>query len=269
MTDRDNDMRRESAPVETEETAERQPVFPRTPFTVPVQIQLPREVHESAPLTYSSPYRAYVTSQPVRERKDPDGNPVGETAGFWPRATAALIDTLISAVLWVILAGVIRIFSDRLDEPFFFQVKLIVVLFYLAQKIYYIFTQWKFGKTLGKTALRLALVSSETYGRPDLWTVFFRETFGKFLSVISGIGSLLVFGKKHLPLHDRLADTEVIYSMGVPAPAAQTDSEQEKPAAEPEAAVQEEKTSEVVTATLEELQEAVAYTAEHPDEEVE
>ena len=194
---------------------------------------------------------------------------MGETAGFWPRATAALIDTLISAVLWVILAGVIRIFSDRLDEPFFFQVKLIVVLFYLAEKIYYIFTQWKFGKTLGKTALRLALVSSETYGRPDLWTVFFRETFGKFLSVISGVGSLLIFGKKHLPLHDRLADTEVVYSMGVPAPAAETDSEQEKPAAEPEAAVKEEETAEVVTATLEELPEAGTDPAEHPDEEVE
>lgn len=270
MTDRDTDNRLDSGrPAGTEEPADRQPVFPRTPFTVPVQVQVPREVHESVPLTYSSPYRAYESQTEPEERKDPDGNPVGDTAGLWPRLTAALIDALVSAVLWLILAGLTRIFTDRLDEPFFFSVKLIWVLFYLAEKIYYIFSQRRFGRTLGKKALRLRLVSSETYGKPDLWTVFFRETFGKFLSVISVFGSLMILGKKHQPLHDRLADTLVVYDMGIPASAGNAVSVQETPAAGPEAGNREEDIPEVVTATVEEIPEANMYPAEHSDEEVE
>lgn len=274
MTEKDLDMLggsgngQENIPAETEVPESRQPVFPQPPFTVPAQV--PREIHESVPLTYSSPYREYESQVKPEERRDPDGNPVGETAGFWPRLTAAVIDVLISAVLWLLYCLIASIFTDRLDEPFFFSAQLITVLLYLAVKTYYIISQWGFGRTLGKRALRIKLISTDTYGKPDLWTVFFRETFGKFLSFISVVGSFMIFGKKHLPLHDRLADTEVVYDIGVKAPAPQKDAAIAEPAVTAEPATPAQEVPEVVIATVQEIpEEETADTEEHSDEEVE
>lgn len=269
MTDRDLEKlgaSEEQDAVTAGSPAEKQPVFPQAPFTVPVQI--PREVHESVPVTYSSPYRAYEAQVQPEKREDPQGNPVGDRAGFWPRLTAVIIDLLISAVLWLLFYLVVSIFTDRMDEPFFFSVKLITVLFYIAEKLYYILSQWKFGRTLGKRALRLTLVSSETYGKPDLWTVFFRETFGKFLSIISVIGSLMIFGKKHLPLHDRLADTEVVYSVNLPVSSDRDAKAETEIPAVPESEDNAAVVPEVVTATLQEIPDESAVSEEHSDEEV-
>ena len=189
---------------------------------------VPRQVRDRQASGYSAPYyydRAETMKPKVR--LTPDGKPAGERVGFWPRLAAALIDGLVSAVIWLLFIFIASLFTDRLNEPFFFQASLMSVLFYLAVKLYYIFSQWKFQKTLGKRALRLMLISSETYGKPDLWTVFFRETFGKFVSAACVVGDLMLLGKQHLPLYDRLADTEVVYHLpatGAVPPADRTES---------------------------------------------
>ena len=175
---------------------------------------LPEET-EGGPRSGSvSAYYDSLTPLPEKERIDPDGCPVGERAGFWPRLFAALIDTAVAAVIGFILSVIVRAFlTDRLLEPFFFKIDLLTVIFYISYKTYCILAQWKRQKTLGKKALRIRLISSETLGKADLWTVFFRETFGKFISAVCVVGDLMLLGKQHLPLYDRLADTEVVYDL--------------------------------------------------------
>ena len=162
-----------------------------------------------------APYYESFTPQPEKTRLDPDGNPVGERAGFWPRFFAVLIDTVVASVIWFALSVFVRAFiTERLLEPFFFKIDLLTVLYYVSYKTYSIVSLWRSQKTLGKRALRIKLISSETFGKADLWTVFFRETFGKFISAICVVGNLMLLGKRHLPLYDRLADTEVVYDLG-------------------------------------------------------
>ncbi len=161
-----------------------------------------------------APYYESFTPQPEKTRLDPDGNPVGERAGFWPRLFAVLIDAVVASVIWFALSVFVRAFiTERLLEPFFFKIDLLTVLYYVSYKTYSIVSLWRSQKTLGKRALRIKLISSESFGKADLWTVFFRETFGKFISAICVVGNLMLLGKRHLPLYDRLADTEVVYDL--------------------------------------------------------
>ncbi|MBQ3999524.1 MAG: RDD family protein, partial [Oscillospiraceae bacterium] len=164
---------------------------------------------------YVSPYSQQSSEGINRQRTDGSGEPAGDRAGFWPRLFAFLIDAVAATVCWAVLLFVVGLFTDRLNEPFFFSVKLRTVLIYIAQKIYFVISEWRFQKTLGKKALRLKLISSESFEGPDLWTVVFRETFGKFISSVCIVGDLMILGKEHLPLYDRLADTEVVYTVNV------------------------------------------------------
>lgn len=202
---------------EIAETVPREATLFETVQDIPVSEEtvysLPMETAGSPASGAFTPYYQRDEAVKVRTRTDMNGDPVGDRVGFWPRISAALIDLLVSAVIWLILILIASFFTDRLEEPFFFSVRLITVLLYLAVKAYYIFSEWKFQQTLGKRALRIGLISSETFGKADLWTVFFRETFGKFVSGASIIGDLMLLGKEHLPLYDRLSDTEVVYTV--------------------------------------------------------
>ena len=176
---------------------------------------IPLEVPAASESGYVSPYSQQSSEGINRQRTDGSGEPAGDRAGFWPRLFAFLIDAVAATVCWAVLLFVVGLFTDRLNEPFFFSVKLRTVLIYIAQKIYFVISEWRFQKTLGKKALRLKLISSESFEGPDLWTVVFRETFGKFISSVCIVGDLMILGKEHLPLYDRLADTEVVYTVNV------------------------------------------------------
>ncbi|MBR5071720.1 MAG: RDD family protein [Oscillospiraceae bacterium] len=177
---------------------------------------IPLEVPAAADSGYVSPYSEQTAAGINRDRVSESGEPAGDRAGFWPRLSAFLIDSLVTAVLWGILLFVFSLFTDRLSDPFFFRVKLRTVLLYVVQKIYFVFAEWRFQRTLGKKALRIKVISSESFGKPDLWTVFFRETFGKFISSVCVVGDLMILGREHRPLYDRLADTEVVYTVNAP-----------------------------------------------------
>ena len=209
----------EEVPQPAAEDAHAEDTAVQDPFGPVNTGSIPLEVPAAADSGYISPYSAQSAAGIGRHRTDADGEPAGERAGFWPRLAAFLIDAVIAAVLWGILLFLFGLFTDRLNEPFFFSVKLRTVLMYVAQKLYFVIAEWKFGKTLGKKALRLEVISSESLGRPGLWTVFFRETFGKFLSSACVVGDLMILGKEHLPLYDRLADTEVVYTVNAHKPA--------------------------------------------------
>ncbi|MBP0969717.1 MAG: RDD family protein [Oscillospiraceae bacterium] len=206
-------------------TEDRIPVFPDS-FAVRAVSDIPAETDGGPRSGSVSPYLEANSPQEKKERKDPDGEPVGDTAGFWPRITAALIDAIISAIIWLVVTLLTRLLiTDRLEEPFFFNVKLITVLYFISYKAYYILSEWRSQRTLGKRALRIKLISSETLGKPDRWTVFFRETFGKFISGICVVGDLMLLGKEHRPLYDRLSDTEVVYTVNLPSRSAQNGPE--------------------------------------------
>ena len=113
-----------------------------------------------------APYYESLTPQPEKTRLDPDGNPVGERAGFWPRLFAVLIDAVVASVIWFALSVFVRAFiTERLLEPFFFKIDLLTVLYYVSYKTYSIVSLWRSQKTLGKRALRIKLISSSRFPR--------------------------------------------------------------------------------------------------------
>ena len=68
------------------------------------------------------------------------------------------------------------------------------------------------GSTLGKKCLRLQVVSSEKENL-SFWDVLYRETIGRYLSSLLGVGYLMMLlDREKRGLHDRLADTRVVYA---------------------------------------------------------
>lgn len=67
------------------------------------------------------------------------------------------------------------------------------------------------GQTIGKKLMKIKVVSEN--GNLSIYQVFFRETIGRMLSILTfGIGYLLIFfDKKKRSLYDKIAQTLVIY----------------------------------------------------------
>jgi uncharacterized RDD family membrane protein YckC len=136
-------------------------------------------------------------------------------AGFWIRAAAAFVDSLISGALQGIVlflfAGLLSLLLHGYDSDSMVMVSLAWLLGSAVGAVYYVYFTAFGGQTPGKMALRIKVVrtdsSSLTLGR-----AFYREVIGKFVSgIILGIGYLMVaFDDKKQGLHDRMADTYVV-----------------------------------------------------------
>ena len=133
-------------------------------------------------------------------------------AGFWVRFFARMLDGALE--LFIGICGYIasvNLFSDLANRPFFFDIPLGMCFWTLFVLVYQtLMVKWT-GSTLGKLALRLNVVDVETGGPLSWWQSFFRASFGKFLSDFTVVGNLLVLGKDHRTLNDRLSDTCVVY----------------------------------------------------------
>ncbi len=133
-------------------------------------------------------------------------------AGFWVRFFARMLDGALE--LFIGICGYIasvNLFSDLANRPFFFDIPLGMCFWTLFVLVYQtLMVKWT-GSTLGKLALRLNVVDVETGGPLSWWQSFFRASFGKFLSDFTIVGNLLVLGKDHRTLNDRLSDTCVVY----------------------------------------------------------
>ncbi len=133
-------------------------------------------------------------------------------AGFWIRAAAVIVDSLLVTVVQGICGYLLGLAGSGLmmeDE-----LLLGSVGFMLGSAIslaYYIFFTGYCGQTPGKMALRIKVIRSDGsdigYGR-----AFLREAIGKFVSaIILFIGYLMAaFDDRKRALHDRMADTYVI-----------------------------------------------------------
>lgn len=136
-------------------------------------------------------------------------------AGFWIRAAAAIIDSIITGVLNLIIwiPYFIYVFNSVLSEnsvaSFPFAI-LINIISFLIAVTYETFFVGKWGATIGKMACGLKVVSPE--GDKISYTRALARYFAKILSVmILAIGYIIAaFDDEKRTLHDRICSTRVI-----------------------------------------------------------
>lgn len=138
-------------------------------------------------------------------------------AGFFVRLAAYIIDWIIVGT--VLLFVKIPIWTATMFSPdnflvkdFIFKYSIRDILLYVLGVTYFILLTYFTGATLGKRAMRLRVVSSENRDL-TFFEVAYRETVGRFLSeIIIFIGYFMIGpDSKKRALHDRLADTRVVY----------------------------------------------------------
>ena len=135
-------------------------------------------------------------------------------AGFWIRAVAYLLDSVLLGIVQVVLGLLIGVVIGMTGtavegDP---AVNTVLWLFGVTISIgYAVFFTGYCGQTPGKMALRIKVIRTDgspiSYGRAAL-----REVPGKFISsILLGIGYIMVAFDRHKQgLHDKIADTYVI-----------------------------------------------------------
>ena len=136
-------------------------------------------------------------------------------AGFWIRAAAAFVDSLIAGALQGIIvflfAGLLGLLLGGYESESLLMICLAWLLGGSISVVYYVYFTAFGGQTPGKMALRIKVIRTDSSAL-TLGRAFYRETLGKFVSgIILGIGYLMVaFDEKKQGLHDRMADTYVV-----------------------------------------------------------
>lgn len=177
---------------------------------------------ERAGLSYASRYIIQKIQQNQIEIEDIVSKKINK------RIMAALLDTILFfAPMYLIYllflapsVNVIRSTTDFVNIPISYILKtlagklfvfsVISTLFYIA---YYVLLPALIlqGQTIGKKMMRLRIITSREREIPNVKTMFMREVVGKIFSVLTVIGFLMIlFGKKHQGLHDKIAKTVVI-----------------------------------------------------------
>ena len=138
-------------------------------------------------------------------------------AGFSVRALAYIIDCLIVLAIQGILS-LILLFANIfgvggfLYKPILFKYSAWGIILYIISAVYFTFTTYSSGATLGKSLLKLKVVSSDDKSL-NFIDILYRETIGRYLSSIFFVGYLMIAGTKdNTALHDRLCKTRVIYT---------------------------------------------------------
>ncbi len=142
-------------------------------------------------------------------------------AGFFSRFAAFVLDSIIVAIglcfvklpflLIKLAAGDIFLF-----KPFLFQFTIVDVICYLLTVTYFVLMTYHCGSTIGKFLMKIQVVDTEGQ-KMSFTSVLIRETVGKYLSeLIVFIGYILIgFDSRKQGLHDKIADTCVVYKHGL------------------------------------------------------
>jgi uncharacterized RDD family membrane protein YckC/ribosomal protein L40E len=147
-------------------------------------------------------------------------------AGFWMRLAAYLIDGIILGIIssMIYIPLLIHYFGSSSDYSWLYSLEtngtfdssswtiywLLLLSIYAIQIIYYTVTVGKWGRTIGKAALRIKVVKADgsrvSYGRA------FGRSLAYYLNGFTlDIGFLIIaFTKEKRGLHDYIADTIVI-----------------------------------------------------------
>lgn len=141
--------------------------------------------------------------------------------GFFVRMSAYLIDSLIVGVGLVIIRIMLAVATsfmsgDAINASILFNYSLEDIILYICKVIYFVLLTYYTGTTLGKRLMNLRVVNKDGE-KPDLFSILYRETVGRFLSgLVIGIGYIMAgIDKEKRGLHDMLADTYVVYEKKV------------------------------------------------------
>ena len=145
-------------------------------------------------------------------------------AGFAVRLAAWLIDALVTLVPLSILRGIQFVLSisapyASLARPLLFRYSPLDIAIYLLPVIYFVAMTLSYGATVGKMAMKIKVVSADGDSL-SFWQVLMRELVGRYLSVtLLCIGYFMIVpDSQKRALHDRIADTRVIYAIPQSAP---------------------------------------------------
>jgi len=132
-------------------------------------------------------------------------------AGFWIRWVAMAVDGIVLGTVFFLLSLLIGFSGSELIKNEVFVYSLNFMSFIITWIYYSVMTYYK-GATLGKMLVGIE-VRSENLGRLSLGKIILRETIGKIISyTILFIGYIMVaFTKKKQGLHDKIANTVVVY----------------------------------------------------------
>lgn len=137
-------------------------------------------------------------------------------AGFAARFFAWLIDMLVVCVP-VSIVKAIALTGGPLSRAVLFRYSPLDIAAYALPTLYFIAMTWSQGATVGKMVMKLEVVSAER-GHLTLWQTVLREVFGRYLSVtLLLIGYFMIIpDREKRALHDRIADTRVVYAIRTP-----------------------------------------------------
>jgi uncharacterized RDD family membrane protein YckC/ribosomal protein L40E len=151
---------------------------------------------------------------------------IGRFAGFWIRLLAYFIDGIIlnivtSVIMMITFLSIYGSISDfswfsmiessgTLDSSFWPFYWLTVLTGLIVETVYYTVATGKWGRTIGKAALRLKVLKPDG-SRVSYWRAFGRSWAYILNGFTLGIGFLVIaFTQKKRGLHDYICDTVVI-----------------------------------------------------------
>ncbi len=139
-----------------------------------------------------------------------------EPAGFWVRVVATIIDGIIMTIVHIPINMVFptpnHMQYAQFDATTYTNIGINSLFSLLVIFFYYGWFYKNKGATPGKMAMDLKVINTETGQNVSYTRAFFRETVGKFCSMmVFGIGFIMVaFRSDKKALHDLLLNTKVL-----------------------------------------------------------
>ncbi|MBI5358116.1 RDD family protein [Candidatus Amesbacteria bacterium] len=126
-------------------------------------------------------------------------------AGFWRRAAAVLLDSLILTVFNGLLGTIFTLGGDNM-----LNIGQIITSF--LSIVYYVYFIGNRGQTLGKMIMKIKVIGLETQKPIGYLKAFLRDIIGKILSgLVFGLGYLWSIRDKYKQTwHDKLAKSVVV-----------------------------------------------------------
>lgn len=134
------------------------------------------------------------------------------------RLAAYLIDLLLIGAILTLTVRLPLLLVQMLNpaswflSPILFRFSPYDIFLYLAGSAYFIVMTYLTGATVGKRLMNLRVVACDD-SKLTFVNVLYRETIGRYLSSLLFVGYLLIgVSETKQGLHDRLCDTQVIYT---------------------------------------------------------
>ncbi len=164
---------------------------------------------------------------------------VHELAGRWHRLGAAIIDSIVVAILVLVVLGIFGQTDSLVDQDFTSQARnaIIGAFVWIGAQFYFL----REGQTMGKRLLRIRMVDYTTGEVPSMvQLIAVRFLPVQLINLIPGIGPLLalvdvlfIFGSERRCLHDLLAGTKVVTADAMGYVTQGTDQWSQPPGASP------------------------------------